>query len=373
MIVAREEIDETLVKITLSDGEGAEYQKIVIRPVQGKTLFYQAEQYRNKQVFHCNLSLEELFRYLEEREKAYRQILVTKAGKTVSYARNASGSYKRRESENDVLPSKKTHNREKNYLLPEGEKIPALVDLGVFTKDYQIVKAKYDKFKQINRFVELVDDAFRDTQKTSLTILDFGCGKSYLTFILYYYFTVKRGIAVKVIGYDLKADVVKHCNEVAKRYGYQNLQFVVADVTKDVLFDEPIDMVVTLHACDTATDYAFAYAVRHGAKDIFSVPCCQHEVNLSIHGGGDLDPLLKYGIVKERVCALLTDTVRALLLEDEGYAVDLVEFVDFEHSPKNVMIRAGRGKVPSTRNRKIVEELMKKYGFEQTLYRLLTE
>ena len=244
--------------------------------------------------------------------------------------------------------------------------------MGVFTPDYRIVKAKYDKFRQINRFVELVDDCFRDTEKTSLTVLDFGCGKSYLTFILYYYFTVKRGISVKVIGYDLKADVVAHCNEVAKRYGYDSLEFVVADVTKDVLYGEQIDLVVTLHACDTATDYALAYAVKHGAKYVFSVPCCQHEVNSSIHCGGDLDPMLRYGIVKERMSALLTDTVRAMLLEDEGYQVELIEFVDFEHSPKNIMIRAKRGKVPSARNRKIVEDLMQKYGFEQTLYRLLT-
>lgn len=262
------------------------------------------------------------------------------------------------------------HNREKRYLLAEGENIPALVDLGVFTPDMRIVKAKYDKYRQINRFVELIDDSFSKLEPGKLTVMDFGCGKSYLTFILYYYFAVKRGFDVEMIGYDLKADVVERCNAVAAKYGYSSLRFEVADVSRDKLADRQIDLLVTLHACDTATDYALDYAVRHGAKYIFSVPCCQHEINSSIRKGGDLDILLKHGILKERLSALLTDAIRADVLEDLGYAVDLIEFIDFEHSPKNLMIRAERRRAPREKNLPRCRELAETYGFTQTLLSL---
>ena len=169
----------------------------------------------------------------------------------------------------------------------------------------------YDKFRQINRFIELVDDAFRASEQQEITILDFGCGKSYLTFILYYYFTVKRGVKATILGYDLKEDVVEHCNAIAQKYGYDGLRFVVSDVTRDTLADTHVDMVVTLHACDTATDYALWYAVEKGVKHIFSVPCCQHEINATIHKGGDFDVLLRHGLLQERFSALLTDSIRA--------------------------------------------------------------
>ena len=203
-----------------------------------------------------------------------------------------------------------------------------------------------------------------------IRILDFGCGRSYLTFILYYYFAVRRGMKTEIIGYDLKADVVRHCNEIAERYGYEGLRLEVADVTHDRLADTKIDMVVTLHACDTATDYALAYAIQHGVRYIFSVPCCQHEVNLSIHKGGELDLLLEHGIIKERVAALLTDSIRAAVLEDAGYAVDVIEFVDFAHSPKNLMLRACLTGKHKSAGRKRAEALRRQYGFRQTLLEL---
>ena len=231
----------------------------------------------------------------------------------------------------------------------------------------------FDKFKQINRFVEILDDQFKSYTNDSITILDFGCGKSYLTFIVYYYFSVLKQVDVKIIGYDLKADVVKNCNQLAQKYGYKNLQFVVADVSKDKLADEYIDCVISLHACDTATDYALHYAIAHNVKYIFSVPCCQHEINLSIKSGGELDCLLKYGLIKERASALLTDAIRGMLLEDCGYSVDMIEFVDFAHSPKNIMIRACKCKRPTEKNRKQIQLLMEKYQFDQTLYRLLVQ
>lgn len=362
-------ITEKFIRLTASDALG-EYKKMTVRLVQGKTTFYQAEKFKNNQVFHTNFEDFDAF-FHDKIEGKFKQISIFYEGKTVMMSRNGNGEYRTKETKNDLKAEVQSHNREKHYILEEGEEVPALVDLGVFTKDYKIVKAKYDKYKQINRFLELVDDQFKEMNEDELTILDFGCGKSYLTFILYYYFAIKKGVKVKVIGYDLKRDVVEHCNKIAKNYGYTSLEFVVADVTKDVLYDKKIDMIVTLHACDTATDYALSYAVKKGAKYIFSVPCCQHEVNLSIHGGGDLDILLRYGIVKERVSALLTDSIRAMLLEDNGYKVDMIEFVDFEHSPKNIMIRARKEKIPSRRNEKEIQKLVETYGFKQSLYELL--
>ena len=350
-----------------------DYGKVAIRPVllRGEVR-YQLERFRDNKAYHQNATAQELLKIVEnELEGRYRQGLVVTDTETVQYSMKANGSYKRHASASVPLPGGiKSHNREKEYILKEGENIPALVDLGVFTADYKIVRAKYDKYKQINRFIELIDHAFKDYGKDNITILDFGCGKSYLTFILYYYFAVKRGIKATIIGYDLKEDVVKHCGEIAKKYGYEGLEFVKADVTKDVLTDRSIDMIVTLHACDVATDFALHYAIQKKADFIFSVPCCQHEVNSSIRKGGQLDILLKHGIIKERVSALLTDSIRANVLEDMGYNVDMIEFIDFDHSPKNIMIRARRNGKPGTKGRKQAQELADAYGFKQTLLEL---
>ena len=348
-------------------------QKVILRPVMLRgELRYQLEQFRDNKAFHRNVTGDELLKVVENQlESRYRQALVVTDKETIQYSMKRDGSYKRHATASVPLPGKiQSHNREKEYILKEGEKIPALVDLGVFTQDFKIVRAKYDKYKQINRFIELIDHAFKDYGKDEITILDFGCGKSYLTFILYYYFAVKRGIRATIIGYDIKEDVVKRCGEIANKYGYTGLEFVKADVTKDVLTDRNIDMIVTLHACDVATDFALHYAIQKKADFIFSVPCCQHEVNSSIHKGGDLDILLKHGIIKERISALLTDSIRANVLEDMGYTVDMIEFIDFDHSPKNIMIRAKRNGKPGTKGRKQARELADAYGFKQTLLEL---
>lgn len=348
-------------------------QKVTIRPVLLKgELRYQLESFRDNKAFHRNVTSQELLKILESQlESRYRQALVVTDTQTIQYSMKRDGSYKRHATASLPLPGKvQSHNREKEYILKEGENIPALVDLGVFTADFKIVRAKYDKYKQINRFIELIDHAFKDYRKDSITILDFGCGKSYLTFILYYYFAVKRKMDATIIGYDIKEDVVKRCGEIARKYGYTGLEFVRADVTRDVLTDRNIDMIVTLHACDVATDFALHYAITKKADFIFSVPCCQHEVNSSIRKGGDLDILLKHGIIKERVSALLTDAIRANVLEDMGYTVDMIEFIDFDHSPKNIMIRARRNGKPGTKGRQQAQELADSYGFKQTLLEL---
>ena len=348
-------------------------QKVTIRPVLLKgELRYQLESFRDNKAFHRNVTGQELLKILESQlESRYRQALVVTDTQTIQYSMKRDGSYKRHATASLPLPGKvQSHNREKEYILKEGENIPALVDLGVFTADFKIVRAKYDKYKQINRFIELIDHAFKDYRKDSITILDFGCGKSYLTFILYYYFAVKRKMDATIIGYDIKEDVVKRCGEIARKYGYEGLEFVRADVTKDVLTDRNIDMIVTLHACDVATDFALHYAITKKADFIFSVPCCQHEVNSSIRKGGDLDILLKHGIIKERVSALLTDAIRSNVLEDMGYTVDMIEFIDFDHSPKNIMIRARRNGKPGTKGRNQAQQLADSYGFKQTLLEL---
>lgn len=367
----------TLSRAVLSQptDKGGE-QKVIIRPVLLKNeLRYQLERFRDNKAYHENLDAEGLMRVFEnELDGRFRQALIITEKDSVQYCMRRDGGYKRTGG-GASLPrpgggKPASHNREKEYILSEGEEIPALVDLGVFTEDYKIVRSKYDKYKQINRFIELIDQQFSHSDRKNITILDFGCGKSYLTFIIYYYFAVKKGMDVKIIGYDLKADVVENCQRIAEKYGYTGLSFVKADVSRDELYDEKIDMVVTLHACDTATDYALSYAVSHGAEYIFSVPCCQHEINSEIKKGGELDIFLSHGIIKERMSALLTDAIRADILTDMGYKVDMIEFIDFEHSPKNIMIRARKGGKKGEGGRARARELTERYGFSQTLLEL---
>lgn len=367
---------EDFIKISISSpfSKDEEFNKITVRPVIiKKSPCFQAERFKNNQVFHLNLSTEDFSSWLNDIFKKYAQICFFKSGETVTFTVNKNGKIKKTVSKNNLQKKSNNaeNNRKKEYIFNEGENIPALVDLGVFTPDFKIVKSKYDKFKQINRFIEIVNDAFTNDNNENITILDFGCGKSYLTFIIYYYFAEVKKKNVKIIGYDLKKDVVENCNKIAEKYGYDNLKFVVSDVTKDTLYNEHIDMVISLHACDTATDFALNYAIKKNVKYIFSVPCCQHEVNKSIKKGGDFDILLKHGLIKERMSALLTDSIRASVLEDMGYNVDVLEFVDFSHSPKNIMLRAKKTKKVSDKNRKQIEELQEKYNFTQTLYDLL--
>ena len=338
--------NESLERVLLSNPRcPQECLKAKIRPVMGgKGLFFQAEEQVAKQAFHKNLAKDEAVQYvLTALETNFRQaeitsalgsglILVSKKGKvTVKEKRVKNASPSR------IVPL--SHNRQKRYILQEGIPVPFLIDLGVMTEDGRVIKSRYDKFRQINRFLEMVEDILPGLDKNrENTIIDFGCGKSYLTFAMYYYLKVLKGYEVRIIGLDLKKDVIEHCEELARAYGYDRLHFTWGDIATYEGVTS-VDMVVTLHACDKATDYALAKAVEWGAKVILSVPCCQHELNAQIQNEL-LAPILNYGIIKERTAALYTDAIRAQALECVGYRTQILEFIDMEHTPKNILIRA---------------------------------
>ena len=269
------------------------------------------------------------------------------------------------------LPKMRTlaHNRRKRYILEEGRPVPFLKDLGVMTADGKIVNSRYDKFRQINRFLEFIEDVLPQLpQDREVRIIDFGCGKSYLTFAIYYYLHELKGLDVRITGLDLKEDVIEHCSRLARRYGYEKLEFLHGDIA-DYTGADRVDMVVTLHACDTATDYALAKAVGWNAKVILSVPCCQHELNGQMEN--DLmNPIFRYGIIKERMAALYTDALRAEILENHGYRTQILEFIDMEHTPKNLLlrcVRSGRRRDNGEQIRAVTEFL----GVEPALLRLL--
>lgn len=374
-------IREGLQKIVISNPRNSQcsYQKIVIRQVVDA---YQIEQYTKTQVFHENVKFHELSEKIEcYLESGYRQMNIWDTEWEYQILLNKKGVPNIRKNpvkEQNSIGNKmitKSHNRKKNYLIPEGTVVPPLVDMGIFTKEGMIVKSMYDKFRQINRFLEILDDEVRSFSKDRIVnIIDFGCGKSYLTFVVYYYFTMIRKQPVHIVGLDLKEKVIEDCNEAARKYGYENLHFEVGDI-KGYNADFTVDIVMTLHACDTATDYALYHAIRWNTSLILSVPCCQHEVNEQI----DTDQfhmLTRYGIVKERFAALFTDACRANLLHYSGYKTQILEFVDLSNTPKNLLLRARKTAIPQKDRENYlqeVEQCMKEFQVRPALYRLLIE
>lgn len=369
--------DDNIIKVVISNklNKDIEYNKINIELKEKNNIeYYQVEKYTDKQVFHENIEKDMLNeKMLEYIDGNYKQVGAWSKEYTYDLKISKKGKVflGRKKSDNSKLVNK-SHNREKNYILKEGMIIQPLIDLGVFTKDGKVVNSKYDKYKQINRFIEIIDDEIKKNNDKELTILDFGCGKSYLTFVLYYYFVEIKKINVKMIGLDLKADVIKKCNEIAKKYNYKSLHFELGDIN-GYKYTDNVDMVITLHACDTATDYALYNAIKWNAKMIFSVPCCQHEFNSQMKSE-DLSILTRYGIIKERVAALMTDAVRGNLLEAIGYKTQLLEFIDIAHSPKNILIRASKSKISREKKESSlmeVDNIMKEFNLEPTLFNLL--
>ena len=350
-------LDEALERILFSNPVDRErIARSRLRPLLIKgSLVFQAEVQVGRQAFHRNMSKEETVSYITELlDGSFRQaeivsgrgtglILVSRKGKvTVKVKQKAhSGGAGDQPARIQSASGLMSHNRQKSYILKEGSPVPFLVDLGVMTKEGRIVNSRYDKYRQINRFLEFIEDILPNlNQEEETTIIDFGCGKSYLTFAMYHYLKVLKEYPVRIIGLDLKQDVINHCSRLAMQYGYEGLDFYHGDIASYEGVDH-VDMVVTLHACDTATDFALKKAVDWGAKVILSVPCCQHELAKQI--SCDIQkPVLQYGLIKERMAALYTDAIRAQVLERCGYRTQILEFIDMEHTPKNILIRGIR-------------------------------
>lgn len=354
----------------------SEFKKITVAMMPK---FYQIAKYTEKQVFHENIPFDRIAeRCAELTDGSFLQvnawtddresfITISKKGKIFYKEKNISSTAN--------TCTTVEHNRKKQYILPEGEIIEPLIDMGIFTKEGKVVRSMYDKYKQINRFIEIIDDSIRQHQFKKLNVIDFGCGKSYLTFIVYYYLTQIRNIDATIIGLDLKKDVIDKCNKASEKYGYKNLRFELGDINGyKCPFD--VDMVITLHACDTATDFALYNAINWNAKMIFSVPCCQHELNSQIETD-NLSILTRHGIIQERFAALLTDSIRSNLLEYCGYKTQLLEFIDFAHTPKNILIRATLRQSTSKQTKEKalgeVQRAIDEFNVKPTLYNLLIE
>lgn len=375
-------LNETLIRVILSNPSSKDgVIKICARPMlKNKSLLFQIEEYTKTQVFHKNLTAGDAGSYLtgklssdtSSQTASFKNALVETKSFTANVLVSKKGTITIKKKMNASAKQPKislSHNRKKKYILEEGIPVPFLIDLGVMTQNGSIVNAHYDKFRQINRFLEYIEDILPSLPTDrELRILDFGCGKSYLTFAIYYYLKVLKGYPVRITGLDLKEDVIRHCNELAVKYGYDKLEFLCGDIA---YYDgcSQVDMVVTLHACDTATDYALAKAVGWGAKVILSVPCCQHELNKQMKNDL-LSPVLHYGILKERMAALMTDGLRAQILEANGYRTQILEFIDMAHTPKNLLIRAVYNGHCAD-NKAQIDELLAAFDVNPTLYRLL--
>lgn len=375
-------LNETLIRVILSNPSSKDgVIKICARPMlKNKSLLFQIEEYTKTQVFHKNLTAGDAGSYLTSKlssdtssqTASFKNALVETQSFTANVLVSKKGTITIKKKVNASTKQPKislSHNRKKKYILEEGIPVPFLIDLGVMTQNGSIVNAHYDKFRQINRFLEYIEDILPSLPTgRELRILDFGCGKSYLTFAIYYYLKVLKGYPVRITGLDLKEDVIRHCNELAVKYGYDKLEFLCGDIA---YYDgcSQVDMVVTLHACDTATDYALAKAVGWGAKVILSVPCCQHELNKQMKNDL-LSPVLHYGILKERMAALMTDGLRAQILEANGYRTQILEFIDMAHTPKNLLIRAVYNGHCAD-NKAQIDELLAAFDVNPTLYRLL--
>ena len=373
--ILAESLNSDFISATISNPkEKNGITKIKVRPILKKDiLLFQCESFKNNQAVHENLNSDEavlkLSDYMEQVKQLQMEtkqfiitVLVSKKGKVTINKKQQKGTVKKVEL---------SHNRSKKYILQEGMKVPFLQDLGVMTSEGKLVRTKTDKFRQINRFLEFVEDILPQLPKDrELTILDFGCGKSYLTFAIYYYLHELKKLDVRIIGLDLKTEVIRHCNELSQKYGYEKLKFLQGDIAEYTGVDE-VDMVVTLHACDTATDFALAKAIGWNAKVILSVPCCQHELNGQIKNEL-LSPIFKYGLIKERMAALITDAMRANYLEAQGYDTQILEFIDMEHTPKNILIRAVKtGK--NKNNAEKIKNCEEFFNINPTLGRLLNE
>ena len=364
--------NDEIVKIIISNNKKKDnmYRKIVI---ENKINKFFVSKYTDKQVFNDNII--DIIPFLSEQIEYFKQFNFIGQENEYSLKFSKGGKlFYNKMKNNRQLSINEENNRKKNYILKEGKLIEPLIDLGIFTKEGKIINSMYDKYKQINRFIELIDDLIKDKKLDKINIIDFGCGKSYLTFIVYYYFKYIKNIDINITGLDLKKDVINNCNNIAKKYGYENLIFKVGSI-ENYQTEEQVDMVITLHACDMATDFAIFNAIKWKARYILSVPCCQHEINKKFHSK-TFNILNRYGIAKERISAIYTDLIRCNLLETMDYKTQLLEFVDYEQTPKNLLIRATLSNIPvniKIEKMKEVQKLLNDISSSQKLYDLITD
>lgn len=344
---------DDLVRIVFADRrkKSIEYRRVTLRPVSIRGEYmYQAEFHFEKKVTHRNIPYFEGVDFAEKLiAEDFKQINILTETEDIQILAAKPDKPRITRRPANRASAGLDHNKQKNYIIPDGVPCSFLTELGVMTPEGKVRKQHYAKFRQINRFLEIADNCFEELPaEGTLRIIDFGCGKSYLTFALYHYLKLVRGRDVEIIGLDLKEDVIRFCSETARKLGYEHLRFLVGDIAD---YDsDGADMVVTLHACDTATDYALINAVRWGSRVILSVPCCQHELFSQIHEDIN-DPMLKHGIIKDKFTELLTDALRGLKLETAGYNVNMIEFTSLEHTSKNIMIKAVFGASKQTREK----------------------
>ena len=366
---------ETFISATLSNPKDKKYyKKLEIKLINIKlTNVYQFIYYTDTQVFHKNLSYSEVIStFKTEILDNYKNAQIFTSLNDYSLFSNRLKEVSIKKLKPSKVKVSQTNNRQKNNILPEDTFIQFLYELGIVSQEGKMHNSKYSKFKQVNRYLEFIDDIIDSFDKTkTINIVDFGCGKSYLTFATHYYFKEIKKLDVNIIGLDLKKDVINDCNNIVRKYNLEGIKFLTGDI-KDYISENKVDMVISLHACDTATDYALHQAIKWGSKVIFAVPCCQHEVNKQIKSNS-LEAINDYGLIQERIASLLTDLTRAELLKSQGYKTQVLEFIDLEHTPKNILIRA-----VLTNNKDInalnkINELKKEFNYTLTLEKLLNK
>ena len=381
--------EDKLIKIVFSDRKSGDFNKVIIKPIILKSVKnIQIESFKDNKAFHKNIDLNNL-KELEDNLKEYidnfKQILLQIEGSDISFIRKKE-SFSRKEKESNLIKSSNEHNKKKQYILNEGDKIDFLIELGLMSVEGKILKSSYNKFKQINKYLEFIDDVIEELKVKKLitnhiNVLDFGCGKSYLTFALYYYLkNYRKDLTFSIVGLDLKKDVIEFCNKLAKKLNYENLEFLNGNI-KDYDKSKEVDLVFSLHACNNATDYSLEKALSLDAKAILAVPCCHHEFfekiqkNKNSEFYNTLKIMADNGVVLDKFATLATDSFRSLSLELCGYKTKMIEFIDMEHTPKNILIKAIKSKSSNLKEKlteynklkeflgikPLLEDLIKKY------------
>ena len=360
--------EDKLIKIVFSDRKSRDFNKVIIKPIILKSAKnIQIESFKDNKAFHKNIdlnNLQELEDNLKEYIDNFKQILLQIESSDISFIRKKE-NFSRKEKESNLIKTSNEHNKKKQYILNEGDKIDFLIELGLMSVEGKILKSSFNKFKQINKYLEFIDDVIEELKAKKLitnhiNVLDFGCGKSYLTFALYYYLkNYRKDLTFSIVGLDLKKDVIEFCNKLAKKLNYENLEFLNGNI-KDYDKSKEVDLVFSLHACNNATDYSLEKALSLDAKAILAVPCCHHEFfekiqkNKNSEFYNTLKIMADNGVVLDKFATLATDSSRSLSLELCGYKTKMIEFIDMEHTPKNILIKAIKSK-SSNLKEKLVE------------------